>query len=159
MSEQQQSADRASVSPWPPTGIAPAFAAQAVTFWLASLASLSVIIGGIAPWATAYGLVSISGTSMHGWREVAIGVAGLVMLGLHLVRGARLPLILAAAAGALGAAGAVSALAKISSGGAVTVLGMHYRYMNAAWGLYLVLAGAITLVIAASALAWRPSER
>jgi hypothetical protein len=40
----------------------------------------------------------------------------------------------------------------------VTVLGFHYRYLDPAWGLYLVLAGSIGLVCSASALAWRVSR-
>jgi hypothetical protein len=80
------------------------------------------------------------------------------MLGLHLVRPGRLPLLVAAAAGALGAIQAIATLSKIESGGAVTVFGFHYRYLDPAWGLYLVLAGAIALVVSASALAWRVSR-
>jgi hypothetical protein len=118
-----------------------------------------IIIGGVGPWATtAYTSISISGTSMHGWREVAVGALGLVMLGLHLVRRGRLPLLVAAVAGALGAMGAVASLDKINSDGAVTVFGLQYRYVNPAWGLYLVLAGAIVLALSASALAWRVSR-
>jgi hypothetical protein len=158
MSEQRQSTERGPASPWQHRGFAPALPAQPLSFWLAALASLGIMIGGVAPWATAYTLVSISGTSMHGWREVEVGALGLVMLALHLVRRGRLPLIVAAVAGALGAIGAVAALDKINSGGAVTVFGFHYRYLDPAWGLYLVLAAAVALVLSASALAWRVSR-
>jgi hypothetical protein len=160
MSEQQQSTNRSPVSPWrwQRGRVAPAFGDQPAGFWLAALASVSLIIGGVAPWATAFGIVSISGTSMHGWREVGVGAFGLAMLGLHLLRGARLPLVMAGVAGALGATLAIAALNKISSGGAVTVLGVQYRYMDAAWGLYLVLAGTITLLVCALALAWRAAS-
>jgi hypothetical protein len=159
MSEQQQSTERAPVSAWQQPRVAPALARQPAGFWLAALASVGIIIGGVGPWATtAYTLISISGTSMHGWREVAVGALGLVMLGLHLVRRGRLPLLVAAVAGALGAMGAVASLNKINSDGSLNVLGMHYQYMNPAWGLYLVLAGAIVLALSASALAWRVSR-
>jgi hypothetical protein len=124
-------------------------------FWVTSLASLGVIIGGVGPWATYLSYVSISGTSMNGWREVAAGVVGLVMLGVHQVRGRRVPLIIAAVAGVLGAIGAIDALNNIMSGGAVTVFGFTYRYLNAAWGIYLVLAGAIALALGATSLLWR----
>jgi hypothetical protein len=77
------------------------------------------------------------------------------MLGLHQLRGGRLPVITAGVAGALGATLAITTLSKITAGGAVTVLGVQYRYVDAAWGLYLVLVGTITLVLSASALAWR----
>jgi hypothetical protein len=158
MSEHRQSTERGPASPWQHARFAPALSGQPLNFWLAVLASLGIIIGGVGPWATAYTLVSISGTSMHGWREVEVGVLGLVMLGLHLVRRGRLPLLVAAVAGALGAWQAVATLNKIDSGGAITVFGFHYRYLNPAWGLYLVLAGGIALALCASALAWRVSR-
>jgi hypothetical protein len=157
MSEQRQSTDRDSVSPRQRLEIATAFTGQPASFWLATLASLGLIVGGVGPWATAFGWLSLSGTSMHGWRSVMVGVAGLAMLGLHQLRGARLPLIVAGVAGALGAMLAIATLGEISSSGAVTVLGQQYRYLDPAWGLYLVLASAITLVCSASALAWRPA--
>jgi hypothetical protein len=93
----------------------------------------------------------------HQHARLAVG-HGLAMLALHQLRGARLPLILAGVAGALGATQAITTLDKINSGGAVTVLGQQYRYVDPAWGLYLVLTSAIVLVCAASALAWRASR-
>jgi hypothetical protein len=158
MSEQRHSTQRSPASPWQHRGFAPALPGQPLSFWLAALASLGIMIGGVAPWATAYNLVSISGTSMHGWREVEVGALGLVMLALHLVRRGRLPLLVAAVAGALGAIQAVATLNKINSGGAVTVFAFHYRYLDPAWGLYLVLAASIALVFSASVLAWRVSR-
>jgi hypothetical protein len=158
MSEQQQPINRGAAPPRQDLGIAAAFANQPGSFWVASLASLGAIIGGVGPWATVLNFMSISGTSMHGWREVGVGAVGLVMLGLHQLRGGRLPLIIAGVAGALGATLAITTLSKITSGGAVTVLGVQYRYVDAAWGLYLVLVGTITLVLSASALAWRASR-
>jgi hypothetical protein len=131
---------------------------QPASFWGAALAALCVVIGGVGPWATAFGVMSLSGTSMEGWREVIAGIVALAMLGLYQLLGARLPLILAGIAGALGAMQALATLARIHSGGAVTVLGQQYRYLDAAWGLYLVLAGAIALVCCAVALARRASR-
>jgi hypothetical protein len=151
MSEQQHSADRGSVLP-------ATLAAQPAAFWLAMLGSLGMIVGGIAPWATAFTFESFSGTRMHGWRDVAAGVVALVMLGLYQARPARLPLIGAAVIGTLGAIGAVATWSKIDSGGVFTVFGVQYRYLSPAWGLYLVLGGALTLLFTASALAW-PARR
>lgn len=158
MSDQPQSTDRNSLSPQQRLEIASAFAGQPASFWWASLASLALIVGGVGPWATAFGVLSLSGTSMHGWRAVMVGVVGLAMLGLYRLRGARLPLIVAGVAGALGVIQAVTTLGRIGSGGAVMVLGQQYRYVDAAWGLYLVLAGAIALVCSTSVLAWRASR-
>jgi hypothetical protein len=158
MSEQRQSPDRDSVSRRQRLEIAAAFAGQPASFWFASLASLGLIVGGVGPWATAYGFLSVSGTSMHGWRAVMVGVVGLAMLGLHQLRGARVPLLVAGVAGVLAAIQAIDTLGQINSGGAVTVLGQQYRYVDPAWGLYLVFASAIVLLCAASALAWRASR-
>ncbi|MCW3015223.1 MAG: hypothetical protein JWO02_2315 [Solirubrobacterales bacterium] len=158
MSEQRHSTDRDSAAPRPRLEIAAAFAGQPASFWLASLASLGLIVGGIGPWATAWGYLSLSGTSMHGWRAVMLGVVGLAMLAVYQVRRARLALIVAGVAGAFGAMQAITSLAKINAGGAVTVFGQQYRYLGAAWGLYLVLAGGIALMGSASALVWRASR-
>jgi hypothetical protein len=138
--------------------IAAGLASQPASFWVAALASLGIIIGGVGPWATAFGFESFSGTSMHGWREVIVGVVGLAMLALHQLVGARLPLIVASVTGALGAFGALATVSKIHSGGAVTVLGQQYRYVDPAWGLYLVLVAAIVLMCSASVLTWRASR-
>jgi hypothetical protein len=148
MSEQQHPAERGSVLPG-------TLAAQPAAFWMAMLGSLGMIVGGIAPWATAFTFQSFSGTRMHGWREVAAGVLALIMLGLYQARPARPPLIGAAVIGALGAIGAIATWSKIQSGGVFTAFGVEYRYLDPAWGLYLVLGGALTLLFTASALAWR----
>ena len=129
------------------------FAQPSVSVWVASLACLALIIGGLGQWATAFGFMSLSGTSMHGWNEVGVGVLGLSMLTLHRLSGARLPLIVAATGGALGAIQAVVTLVKLAGAGSVTVLGIQYRFVNPSWGLYLVLAGAIALA-ASAAVAW-----
>ena len=125
------------------------------TFWVASIASLGVIVGGVGPWATYLNYVSISGTSMHGWREVGVGVVALVMLGLYRLRGARLPLIVTGIIGALGFIGGIAALHDILTNGAVTVFGFEYRYLDAAWGIYLVLVGTATLALSSALLVWR----
>jgi hypothetical protein len=100
---------------------------QPACVWVAWLASAAMIIGGFAPWATAFGFISLSGTRMHGWNEIVVGILGLAMLGLHRLRGARGPVIVAAVGGAVGATQAVVTLAKLGSDGAVTVLGVRYR--------------------------------
>jgi hypothetical protein len=136
-------------------GLAEALAARPGSFWLASLAALAMIIGGVGPWATAFGMASLSGTDMQGWREVAAGALALAMLGVYGARGARLPLLVAAVAGALGAVQAFATTARIDSDGAVTVLGQQYRYLDPAWGVYLVLVGAVVLACCASSLLLR----
>jgi hypothetical protein len=127
---------------------------QPVSFWLASLASLAVIVGGVGPWATYLNYVSISGTSMHGWREVAVGGLVLVLLATYQVRGWRLPALAAALLGVLGVLGAIEDLHAITSGGTVTVFGVSYRLLSPAWGIYLVLVGTATIAVSAFALLW-----
>jgi hypothetical protein len=118
------------------------------------LASLAIIVGGVGPWATYLHYVSISGTSMEGWREVAVGAIALGLLGIHQLRGWRLPVLVVAILAVLGVIGAIEDLNSITSGGALTVFGLTYRYLNAAWGIYLVLAGTIILALSAFALLW-----
>jgi hypothetical protein len=134
-----------------------ALAGQPASVWVAAAAALAMVIGGVAQWATAFSFIAVSGTSMRGWNEVAAGAVALAMLGLHLLRGARLPLIGAAVAGALGAVQAVATLTKIGSDGAMTVLGYQYRYLEPAWGLYLVLVASIVLACSAG-VAWRAAR-
>jgi hypothetical protein len=137
-----------------PVAVTVPLAGQPASFWLAALACVAVIVGAVGPWMSAFGFPSISGTSLHGGREVAVGAVGLAMLALHGLRGYRLPLVVASLAGAIGAIGAASGLHQISRDGAVDVLGYTYRYLHPSWGLYLVLAGGIVLACAASILSW-----
>jgi hypothetical protein len=137
-----------------PVAVTVPFAGQPASFWLAALAALAVIVGAVGPWMSAFGFPSISGTSLHGGREVVVGAVGLAMLALHGLRGYRLPLVMAALAGTIGALGAASGLHKISTDGAVTLFGYTYRYLHPSWGLYLVLAGGVALACFASILAW-----
>lgn len=159
MSEHLHPNDHSSASARPPVGFGGAFAAQPPAFWVASMGAVAMVIGGLGPWATQFNYISISGTSMHGWRAVLVALLGLAMLTLYHVSGRRVALILAAVAGALGTMQAISSLDAISSGGAVNVLGVQYRYMNPAWGLYLLLIGSLMLLVCASVLAWRTSSR
>src|ERR1700761_2479851 len=124
------------------------------SFWVASLGSLAVIIGGVGPWATWLNSVAISGTSLHGWREVAVGAVGLALLWLYQWGGWLLPAILAALVGIVGLVGAIDTIHTVTNAGAVSLFGVTYRYLGVAWGLYLVLAGAIVLALSASVLAW-----
>lgn len=128
---------------------------EPASFWVASLASLGVIVGGVGPWATYANYFSISGTSIHGWREVAVGAIALVLLATYRSRGWRLSVLAAAILGVLGVIGAIEELSSIESGGAITVFGITYRYLTASWGIYVVIAGTIILTLSASALVSR----
>ena len=107
------------------------------TLWAASLACLGMIVGSFSRWATAFGFISVTGIHMYGSTEVAFGIVGLGMVGAHRLTGARFPLLVATGAG---------------------VLGVNYRFLNPAGGLYLVLVSAIGLA-ASAALAWYAAGR
>jgi hypothetical protein len=126
-----------------------------VYLWLAAASALGVIIGAVGPWASAWGVVQLSGTEMHGWREVAIGVIALALLAVFRWRGGALVLVLVAVDGWIGAAGATSAIAKINEHATLTILGFRYTFLTPAWGLYLVFGASLALACCASALAWR----
>jgi hypothetical protein len=130
-----------------------------VCFWLAAASALGVIIGAVGPWATAWGVVPLSGTAMHGWREVAVGVVALALLAVHRWRAGALELLLVAIDGVIGASGAAVAVSKINANDTLSILGFHYTYLDPAWGLYLVLGAAIVLACCASTLAWRINRR
>jgi hypothetical protein len=137
----------------------PALKVEPVCFWLAAASALGVIVGAVGPWTTAWGMVPVSGTGMHGWREVAIGGVALALLAVHRRRGRALELLLVAIDGAIGASGAAVALTKINANDTLSVLGFHYTFLDPAWGIYLVLGRALALTCCAGALAWRRSRR
>lgn len=143
----------------PPITIPAALRLESACFWLATAGALSVIIGAVGPWATAWGFAPLSGTAMHGWREVAVGAVALALLGLHRLRGGALPLALVAVDGVVGASGAAVALSKINAHDTLSVLGFHYTFLDPAWGIYLVLGASIALTCGAATLAWRTRRR
>jgi hypothetical protein len=135
-----------------------AFGAQSTGVWVAALASLGLIIGGVAPWASTLGALTVSGTRWHGWNDVVAGILALGLLALAEVRGMRAPLAVAAVLGALAAIQALMTMSKITSDGAVTLFGVQYRYLDPAWGLYLVLGAGVALGGSAT-MAWLAQRR
>src|SRR5690349_16179416 len=81
------------------TPVPPALAAKPPLFWAAVAASAGLVIGGLGPWATALGLVSVSGTHGDGWVAILGGLVALGMLFVASRRGQRanyvVPLIVA----------------------------------------------------------------
>jgi hypothetical protein len=132
----------------------PRYTPQPPIFWVASLASLGIIIGGVGPWATWLNSVQISGTSLHGWREVAVGAVALGVLIIRQWGGQLVPGVIAAVMGIVGLVGAIDAIHTVTRDGAITFFGVTYRYLGAAWGLYLVAAAAAVLIVSASLLVW-----
>src|SRR5262245_28102376 len=103
---------------------------EPLCFWLAAASALGVIVGAVGPWTTAWGSLPLSGTAMHGWREVAVGVVALALLAVHLRRRRSLELVLVAVDGMVGASGAAVALSKIQAHDTLSILGFHYTFLN-----------------------------
>jgi uncharacterized protein DUF2510 len=81
---------------------------QPRAFWLAAAGAALMIIGGLGPWATAFGTLDISGTKGDGWIVVGAGALGLVALWFFFAGQRRLAL--AVLAGLCGLAGAGTAI-------------------------------------------------
>lgn len=135
----------------------PAAASKAdeACLWLAAAGAIGVIVGAVGPWATAWGVARLSGTDMHGLREVAVGALALLLLAAYRWSGRPVALLLVAIDGAIGAAGAAAALAKIEANDTLTFLGFSYTFLRPAWGLYVVLLSAVVVSAGAATLAWR----
>jgi hypothetical protein len=120
------------VAPPPPHG-----ATRPPAFWWALGGAVLMAVGAIGPWATALGVVDVSGTNGgDGW--VVIVVAGVAVLGLF-VSALRPAAIIALITALIGGAVGVVDLNDIESRGAA---------VQAAWGIYAVLAGSLVLLSA-----------
>jgi hypothetical protein len=88
-------------------------------------------------------------------QPASFWIASLASLGLYRIRGWRPTLLVACVFAVLGLIGTIDARHDISSRGALTVFGITYRYLGAAWGLYLVMAGTIVMTLSVASLTWR----
>ena len=78
-------------------------AQQPAFFWLGILTGALMIIGTLGTWATALGIVSISGTRGDGWLVVAAAVVGLAALWSRVLRESAGSAVLAMLCGVAGA--------------------------------------------------------
>ena len=120
-------------------------AARPAAFWWAVAAAALIIVGGVGPWATALGVVDVSGTHGDGWIVIAAGaISAAALLVARGNGGAIVGLLAALVATGTGAFD----LNHIQSRGAL---------VEAAWGIYAVIAGGVILGIASLALLARRS--
>ena len=118
-------------------------------FW-ADTSFVLMAVGAFGPWATAeVGPLSVTANGTEGgkdgWLVVGAAVVAAVALALFLVFRRRLLAVLALLAGCAGAAVAAYDVADIET----TEPRALY---SAGWGIYLALAGSISLVLASIAL-------
>jgi hypothetical protein len=118
-----------------------------------------MVVGAFGPWAKVLGLVTINGTDdgRDGWIVVAAAAVAAVGVGCFVVWRRRWLFILPVLAGAAAAATAAYDISDIKSlGPSDTLLGSDV--IDTGWGIYLALAGSISLVLAASTL-WLQTKR
>jgi hypothetical protein len=144
-----------SFAPPPPPAAArlsPALAGRPPLFWLAGVAAILMIVGGFAPWATALNIISVSGTQGDGWIVIGAGVFACVMLWLNAARGSRGPLVWLLISGVLGAVVGIVDFNDVNSKGTADFFGQRLEVVKPGWGIYMVMAASIALVILAAIL-------
>lgn len=121
------------------------------TFWWALGSIVLMPIGAFGPWAKVLGIFTVKGTDGNaGWTVVGAAAIGAVALGAFL-RWRRRWLcavaLLAAAAGAATAAYNISDISSLNTSFAGTDVA------TTEWGIYVALAGSISLLLASLVLA------
>jgi hypothetical protein len=121
-----------------------------VLFWVAALAAVAMVVGGLGPWATTLGF-SANGTEGDGWIVIVAG--GLVAVGMVSThrrcfagKGTVVSLLLV---GGTVAAMSVYDINHIASGYGGTY---SQGVLNPGWGIYLSLAAGFALLIVALAV-------
>lgn len=120
------------------------------SFWWAVASLVVMVVGAVGPWAEVLS-VTIDGIdgSRDGWVVIgAAAVAALLLLVFAVARRAWLavfPLL----AGAVGGATAGYDISDIRSLASETIGG---RLVETEWGIYVALAGSISLIVASLAL-------
>lgn len=121
--------------------------------WWAVVSLVLMVVGAFGPWVKVLGVFTVNGTDGGGDGWIVIGAAAVAaVLLLIYARGRRkwllvLP-ILAGLVGAATTAYDISDISRLSSG---SVFGASDTF-SAAWGIYLALAGSLSLTLAVLAL-------
>ena len=131
--------------------------ALAKTFWWAAASIVLMVVGAFGPWATILGFVTYSGTDGNaGWTVVGAAAIGAVAVGILIRWRRRWLCIVPFLAAAAGAATAAYNLNDISSFN-VPLDGADL--ISADWGIYVALAGSISLLLASVALGAQTERR
>ena len=135
----------------------PARPALPKTFWWAASSVVLMAVGAFGPWATVLGVMTYSGTDGNaGWTVVVSAVIGAIALGLLVRWRTRWLCAVPFLAGAAGAATAAYNINDISSFN--TSLGGD-ELMSMGWGIYIALAGSISLLLASVAVGAQTERR
>jgi len=115
-------------------------------------AAVIAVVGGLGTWATAFGLISVSGTRGDGWLVVAAGVLGGAAVLIYVAR----PRAWAAAvAGLAGAGGAVVSgidLHQLAAAEPTGFFGQRVGLVEPGWGIYLSVGASVALALLGVAL-------
>jgi hypothetical protein len=132
--------------------------AQPKSFWWLLLSATAMVLGGLGPWATAFGALSVSGTSGDGWLLIAGGAVAVALTVVHVRRQgrARWPMIVVGLIGSGCAIAAIIDLGDIAS--ATDGSDLLGDAVSPGWGIWLSVASSASLALA-SILALSRSPR
>jgi hypothetical protein len=125
-------------------------AGQPGTLYGVVAAALVMIVGGFGTWATALGgVIKVAGTEGDGWILIVLGVVALGLTIAHVAgtKARKWPMVTIAVLGVLGAAVAAIDLADING----MMDNPAASIVDAGWGIYACLGGAIVLALSAVA--------
>ncbi len=129
---------------------APVVASRPPLFWAAVAAAGGLVVGGFAPWVTALGFVSVSGTNGDGWVAILGGLVALGMLFVASQREKRMNYAVPLTVAGVCALAAVIDAADIWN---------RSDLIQPGWGLWLVLVASAVLAATCIALLTRPPAR
>jgi len=131
--------------------------APAKTLWWAAASIVFMVVGAFGPWATILGFDTYSGTDGNaGWTVVGAAAIGALTVGILIRWRRRWLCVLPFFAAAAGTATAAYNLNDISS---LNVPLDGDDLISAEWGIYVALAGSISLLLASVALGAQTERR
>ncbi len=125
-----------------------------LVIWIA-VSAAAMVLGGLGPWADIADIATVNGTDADGWFIIVGGLLAAALALPVLLKGtARRSLLIAAGVGALATLIAAIDLADVEGLADGAVFGLT---VETGWGLYLALAGSLSIAIA-SFVAWRKTR-
>ncbi len=123
------------------------WAGQSLLAGLGLAAAVLAVVGGLGTWATAFGLVSVSGTRGDGWLVVAAGVIGGASLLIYASRPRAWAAVVAGLAGAGGAVVSGIDLHQLAGAESSSFFDQRVRLVEPAWGIYLSVGASVALAL------------